>query len=118
MSLEFSPFRMGNKAEASNEFPEVMYQAGSSRAKARAQHSRLRLCTWGRHVYETLCFRVSSDKGMELEIQYEFFKEYIHPENTDIPKLVYLVYEAKIRYDTGITYEQYPTVGLKNNRTS
>ena len=55
---------------------------------------------------------------MKSEIQYLAFKENPYPENTENPKLmVYVVYETKI-VDTNKMYEQYPTIGLKNSKTS
>ena len=57
-------------------------------------------------------------EGMKSEIQYLAFKENPYPENTENPKLmVYVVYETKI-VDTNKMYEQYPTIGLKNSKTS
>lgn len=62
--------------------------------------------------------RLLQTEGTKSEIQYSAFKARTQPENTENPKLtVYAVYETKI-VDKNKMYEQYPTIGLKNSKTS
>lgn len=78
------PFKNGKtRLETSSDFPGVIYQAGSSRERERAktQHFWLRQCIGVRPVCGMWRFRVSPDKVMELEIQYDILRT-VHTQRT------------------------------------